>query len=442
MTEPAPTLRPVRPMRPVRRRTALAWLALPAAAALPACGGGDTDKRRAQLRLVNASTGYERLELRVDDELKQAEVRYGERGSYADADPDEPETTIFASGSPTALLRFSPSLSGDRWLTVLAYGPAGALRQLTLDDNRGDPDAGRAVLRVVNAAADAGSLDVYLTGESDDLAAAVALQPGAAYGSAGDWQTVASGSWRLRVTAAGSKTDLRLDLSGVDLASRSITTLVLSSAGGGVLVNALLLAQRGAITARATAQARVRLAALLTDSASVSASVGGTVLGSSVGSPAVGEYQRVTAGVMTPAVEVNGAAISASLLAFEAGRDYTLLLAGTPAAPRLVRMADDNRLPADGARAKLRLVNALADGSTAAALTLDFLPVGGEVAADAASAAGIVDATSTGRLAVTARGGASPLFVATEQLLRAGAVHTVFVAGTTAAAVGILRRDR
>jgi hypothetical protein len=68
--------------------------------------------------------------------------------------------------------------------------------------------------------------------------------------------------------------------------------------------------------------------------------------------------------------------------------------------------------------------------------------VSGEVAPDQASAAAIVEATSTGRLAVTARGAPAPLFVATEQLLRAAAVHTVFVAGATSAAVGILRRDR
>jgi hypothetical protein len=435
MTAPSPL------PRLLRRRTALALLALPAVAALPGCGGG-TDKRRAQIRLVNASTGNQRLELRTDDVLRHADVPYGERASYAEADPDKPETTIFASGSPTALLRFSPPLSGDRWFTVLAYGPAGALQQLTLDDNRGEPDNGRAVLRVINAAFDAGSLDIYLTGETEELASAVALQPGATYGRAGDWQTVAAGTWRLRVTAAGSKTDVRLDLLAVELPSRGITTLVLSSAVGGVLVNALLLAQRGAIAARATAQARVRLAALLTDSASVSASIGDIHLGRSVGSPAVGEYQRVAAGAVMPEVSVNGGAVSSALMSFEAGRDYTLLLAGTPAAPRVVRIEDDNRLPADATRGKLRLVNALADGSTAAALTLDFGPVSGEVAPDRASAAAIVEATSTGRLAVTARGAPAPLFVATEQLLRAAAVHTVFVAGATSAAVGILRRDR
>jgi len=426
---------------PLRRRTALGLIALPAALALPGCGGG-TDRRRAQVRLINASPGYASLELRIGDELKQAAVPYGERAAYAEADPDKPEVTVFATGSPTALLRFSPALGNDRWLSVLAYGPAGALRALALDDNRGEPDAGRAVLRVVNGAFDAGAVDVYLTAESEGLDTAVALQAGAAYGTAGDWQTVASGTWRLRITAAGSKTDVRLDVRGIELTSRAITTLVLSSSPGGVLVDALLLAQRGAVVARANAQARVRVAALLTDSAAVSASLGGVDIASGVGSPAVGEYVRVAAGVATPAIRVNGATISAPLLAFEAGRDYTLLLAGTPAAPRVVRLLDDNSLPRDSARARLRLVNALADGATVAALTLDFAPVGGSVAGDAASEAAAVDATTTGRIAVTAPGAAAPLFVATEQVLRAGAVHTVFVAGRNDAAVGILRRDR
>ncbi len=437
MTQPTP--RP--PSRPVRRRTALALLALPAAAALPGCGGG-TDKRRAQVRLVNASTGYPALELRIDDQLKHGAVAYGDRAAYAEADPDEPETTVFATGSPTALLRFSPALAADRWLTVLAYGPAGALRALALDDNRGEPDAGRAVLRVVNAAFDAGSLDVYLTGESDDLAAAVALQAGAAYGAVGDWQSVASGTWRLRVTAAGSKTDVRLDLSGIELGSRAVATLVLSSAAGGVLVNALLLGQRAGITARAGIQARVRLAALLTGSASVSANVGGVVLGSGVGAPAVGEYQRVAAGIVTPGVSANGVAMAAPAMNFEPGRDYTLLVAGTPAAPRVVRVIDDNRLPADATRARLRLVNALADGGTAASLTLDFVPVAGEVPPDTGSEPVLVEATGSGRVAVSAPGAASPLFLAEEQLLRANAVYTVFVAGPVGAATGILRRDR
>lgn len=105
-------------------------------------------------------------------------------------------------------------------------------------------------------------------------------------------------------------------------------------------------------------------------------------------------------------------------------------------------LTDDNTVPRDTARAKLRLVNALADASLVAAMTLDFAPVGGEVAAGAASEAALVVATLAGRIAVTARGATAPLFVATDQVVRAGGVHTVFVASAAAAAVGILRRDR
>ncbi len=434
-----------RPSSSARRRSVLA-LAAGLALAASGCGGGtERNRRRAQLRLVNASTGYPSLELRVDDQLLHAAVLYGERAGYAEADPDDPETTVFATGSPTALLRFSPALAGDRWLTVLAHGPAGALGALVLDDNRGDPDEGRAVLRVVNAAFDAGALDVYLTADDEPLASAVPLQTSAAYAAASDWQVVSSGTWRLRVTAAGSKTDLRLDRRNLSLPNRGIRTLVLRSAEGGVLVDALVLAQRGGIESLPGAEARVRLAALVTGSASVSATLAGVALGSGVGAPALAEYQRVPAGSAAPVVTVGGTALALEAVSLVAGREHTLLVSGPPEAPRAVLLADDNRLLVDGTRAWLRLVNALADGGVALSMSLDFLPVAGEVPADAASEPLAVAPTAgvgDGRIAVTTAGAATPVFVATEQVLRAGGVYSVFVAGTLAAPVGIVRRDR
>ncbi|MFN9745591.1 MAG: hypothetical protein ACK57B_08110, partial [Betaproteobacteria bacterium] len=160
------------------------------------------------------------------------------------------------------------------------------------------------------------------------------------------------------------------------------------------------------------------------------------------GPPAGAASVRVAGGSGVPAVADTGVALAGPGLPLQPGRDHTLLLAGTPAAPRVVLLTDDNTLPRDTARARLRLVNALADASLVAAMTLDFAPVGGEVAAGDASAPALVEATSTGRIAVTARGATAPLLVATEQVVRAGGVHTVFVAGAAAAAVGILRRDR
>src|SRR5690606_27889678 len=120
--------------------------------------------------------------------------------------------------------------------------------------------------------------DVYLTGSDEPLAQSVPVRADVDYGVDGDLTTVNSATWRLRVTAAGNKADLRLDLAAVVLANRGITTLVLAPGRGGVLMNALLLEQQGGIGRRDTTQARVCVAAGVADSGAVSASVGGLPL--------------------------------------------------------------------------------------------------------------------------------------------------------------------
>ena len=200
----------------------LRWITALAAAALllAACGGGDTDRTKAQLRLVNASDAYAALDLRVDDQVRQGGVAYGAGADYVEVDTDKADSVITRSGSATALLSFTPAVARGKYYTVLAFGAEGALRQMPIDDNVGAPESGRTVLRVVNAAPDAGALDIYLTGADEPLASAVPVRAGAAFGVEGSLLTVDSATWRLRVTAAGSKTDLRLDLSALALGSR------------------------------------------------------------------------------------------------------------------------------------------------------------------------------------------------------------------------------
>lgn len=418
--------------------TALALAAL----LLAACGGSDTDRTKAKLRLVNASDGYAALDLRVEDAVRQAGVVYGSRADYVEVEPDETDSTITNSGSATALLSFTPAVARDKYYTVLAYGATGELRQMLLDDNVGDADSGRTLLRVVNAAPDAGDLDIYLTAADEALATAVPVQARAGYGVANGPLTVNSGTWRLRVTAGGSKTDLRLDVSALELASEQVATLVLTPARGGVLLNAQLLAQRGGITRQDTVLARVRVAAGVADSGAVSASVGGNVLMSSVGSPAVGLYALVPAGNQPVVLAVNGTALAADPVTLNAGADYTLLVRGMPVAPQADWIEDDNRRPADSGRAKLRLVNGAAGLAAPLSMTADFVPVADGVVPGAASAYASVEATLTAQLSVTAAGLPAPLFSAVDQPLIAGAVYTVFLVGQPTAAVGILRKDR
>ena len=422
-----------------------------AAAGLAACGGG-TDSTKAQLRMLNASLGYAQLDLRVDDQLRQGQVGYGAAEGYIEVAPGKAASTISSAGSATPLLSFTPSLSEKKHYTLLAYGAAGALRQLLLDENTGAPDNGRALLRVVNAAPDAGAVDIYLTGSGDSLADAVAVQTGVAYGLLGGFTTLNSGTWRLSITAAGSKTDVRLEVAALALPSKHIATLVITPSLGGVMVNALLLAQQGPITRHDTQQARVRLAAGMADSALVGARVGTTSLvsanagGSAIASPSLDDYVLVPAGLSAVTTTVNGQALAVEGKTLDAGRDYSFMVHGPLAAPQTSWIDDDNRLPSDASRAKLRLVNGLADTLAPLAMGLDGRPVAAAVALGTASPYSLVapigSGGSGGRLAITASGVTTPLITTPSQTLVAGGSYSVFVVGPQAAPTAIVRQDR
>jgi hypothetical protein len=419
------------------------WIVAVAAATLGLVGcGGGIDKNKAQVRLVNASLDYTSLQMRVDGSTLQSDLPYGSTADYAQVDPGKATTEIIQTGSATALLSFTPSVSKGDYYTLLAYGALGNLKQLQIDDNLGAPDTGQTFLRVINAAPDAGALDIYITGANDSLASSVPVQAGAGFGALGTALTINSGTWRLRVTGANDRTDIRLDRSGLVLDSRQVATLVLAPGTGGVLVNALLLSQQGAITRQDNAQARVRVAAGLAGGGSVSTRVGGTEVGAGVSSPAVSNYTLVAAGAQSVAVSVNGTALTATTQTLEAGTDYTLLLHGATSSPRTAWLTDDNHLPSGTTQAALRLVNGVSPLVTPLALTVDFLPVASNVAPASASAYVLVGATTTGKFSVTADAASVPLFTAVDQTLTANSVYSLFVVGADTAAVGILRKDR
>ena len=117
------------------RNTKLA-LAL-AALLMVACGGG-ADRTKAQVRLVNAGSGYLALDLRVDNEVRQGGVARGNSATYVEADLGK-AFALHSAGSNTSLLNFTPSVSARRYYSVLAHGPLGALKQLVLDDKPARP---------------------------------------------------------------------------------------------------------------------------------------------------------------------------------------------------------------------------------------------------------------------------------------------------------------
>lgn len=417
----------------IRWKTAMAALLL---MLLAACGGG-TDRTKAQVRLVNASTGYAALELRVDNQTRQSSVAYGGSSAYVETDPGK-TNAIFSPGSPTALLSFNPAVSAKKYYSLLAYGAAGVLKQVLLDDNIGQPDANHTLLRIVNAAPDAGALDIYITGAADSLQASVPLLSTLDADGVSANIDVTSGTWRLRVTAAGSKTDLRLDVSGVVLGSRQVQTLVLVPGPGGVLLKALQLAQQGDITAQAATLARVRVATGLTD---VSVTVAGTPLLASLNSAAVTPYSAVTAGSQSVVIGNGAATLPAGSFNLTPGADYTLLLLGASGTPTANWLLDDNNLPVDRTQAKVRLVNGVDGLAGGLSMTVDASPVAVNVASGAASAYVSQPPTTIAQVAVAAPG-AGTLFSKVDQIFSAKTTYSVFLLGPAASTTGVVRADR
>lgn len=424
-----------------RGATLLAALMLPLAL-LSACGGSGSsdDDSTARIRLVNASIAYASgLDLVVSDSKLASGISYGNASSYASADADSLTTLVQSGGSTITSL--SPTLSADKHYSLIAYGWPGNMKSTILQEEEEAPDASYAKLLVLNLAADAGTLDIYLTQNVDDLASATATVSALAGSSSSGYKTVSAGSYRVRVTGYGKTGDLRLDIPSITLASKQVATLVITPTQGGVLVNSLLISQQGSVGSYSTSNARARVVAAVADYGQVTATLGGSTLMSSTVAPNIGEYQTVAAGASTLAVTVAGIAQPAAAPTLTAGNDYTVLVWGEPAAPQISILSDDNRLPSSG-YAKFRLINAVARLNAGLTMTLDYSAIATNILPGSSSTPSAVSYSSSSLLQVSSPTSGTPVFSIAELPVVSSGVYTVFMMGGANSIAGTLRRER
>ena len=420
-----------------------AWgLSVAAATLLTACGGGG-DSSTAQMRLLNASIGYAALDMSVDSTTVNSAVAYAGVGSYADVKTSATGTEIQSNSVGSTLASSTPTLAAGSHYAMIAYGSAGSLQTTLLQEDQEAPASGKSKLLVLNLAPDAGSMDVYVTGADETLDTASTVAAGIAAGSGSGYVSLNSGTFRVRLTAAGSKSDVRLDIPSITLSSAGVSTLMLTGSAGGVLVNGIQLIQQGATTNFPNTTARARLVAAVGGSALVSGSVGQTALMPTSVAPTIGDYTTLTAGAADLSVYVNGQLMSFAKPTLVAGNDYTLMVWGPAASPQLAVLTDDNRLPTSPTTtAKIRLVNGVASAATGLTLNVDYSALASNVVAGTASTAQTTPASTSALLTVTSPSSTTPVYSLSDLGITAGYVYTVFVMGDNTAMVGSLRRER
>jgi hypothetical protein len=427
----------------------VSWiLACAAAFALSACGGGGEDKGAdPKIRLLNLSAGYSSLDLMTnldsddddEDETQATGVALESASEYTTLDPDDYTVKVRRTGSGSVLRSFTgEELTEDVINTYVAYGEVGNFGALRIDDTLDAADAGDSKLSVANVSS-AGLLDVYLTDATTDLDDTTPVLSGV--GGTLTMVVADSGTFRLRVTASGDTSDVRLDVPNFALTDKGVATMILTSTKGGMLANAIVLPQGGQPTKYTNTRARLRGAVGLANGANASIQVNGkSVLTAATAGVIGSRYVLLDAGSMPVTLTVNGTAVPVANVNLTAGADYTLLVWSSANGPQTSLINDDNRLPSSGT--KLRLLNGMSTLASPITLSVDFSPViEGTLTGQVSDEIEITSGTDR-QFDVSNTSTAQSVLTRSSITLQAASVYTFFMTDNGATPIGVLRRDR
>lgn len=245
-----------------------AWRTVFAAATagvLAACGeeslptGVTPNQATGRLRVVNAvsdPTRADRVNITVAGTPLAVNIAYGAVAPALGVQPN-PATyyPIYAGAWPLAVRRTADTtvkvldetidVAANTDYTVIVLGQSTGVSVTQLTDNNSAPADGTVRLRVVHTSLSApGTVDIYVTAATTDIATVPPTAAGVPLGGATPYLSLAPGVHRVRVTAAGSKSTL-LDTNLPALAAGAArTVLVLDRAAGGLPAVSSVLADQ------------------------------------------------------------------------------------------------------------------------------------------------------------------------------------------------------
>ena len=423
-----------------------------AAAALAGCGSSGGSDKNGSVRLVNATLTHASITLLENGDPIVTGTAKDTASDYVDVDSGSPSLQINDATTGAVLSVTAPTVAEDQKFALVAYESGGAVRTSVITEGTPVPPANTAIIRVFNAATDAGSIDVYITDPSVDITtlssptftftASTSVQASnfLSFGA----PSPAGATYRVRVTGTGNPSDLRLDIPSVTLLSQRVATVILTPTAGGTLANGSVLIEDGLYTATPNTSARVRLVAAVTNGATVSATAGSTPIGTNVIAPAIGTYVSVASGSALN-ITVNGASVGAPAGTLAAGSDSTLMVYGNAASATVNLIADDNHLPAASSNYKLRLVNGLTGAAVPLTMDVNFGNVASNVLPGAASAYSVLGQSAVTQISVTSPSSLTPIYPVPPNstvAILGGNVFSLFMLGDAGAPIGVLRKDR
>jgi Domain of unknown function (DUF4397) len=195
------------------------------------CGGSNSTK----LRVMNAVPDQSLLTFLLNGNSFAADVAYQTATSYQTVNSGSPQLQIEPSGSSTAIVTQSLSLSGGNNYTVMAVNFSAAHQApMVLMDQNTAPASGDVSIRMINASPSLGAADVYIVTAGTSIDSVSPTISGLAFAAASSYQSL-SASTNYEVIFAPANTKFTVIDSGpLGLTSGQVRTIVgLNSQGGG-----------------------------------------------------------------------------------------------------------------------------------------------------------------------------------------------------------------
>ena len=415
-----------------------------AAVAVLFLSGCNNDTNDAEVRVLNVSQGYSSLAVYAGSTEEKSAIAFGTLSSYFGLAANTYTLNFDVSGVTTPLASPSETFVEKTHQTFVAYGDTGNFATIEIGEDTTAPSGSTADVELVNAAPDAGAVDVYFTASTtslDDAAPTFTDVTGGTISNAG-FVNLTSGTYRMRVTATGSKTDVRLDVASVTLSGGSVSSAIVTDTSGGVLVNAMLLPQQQSLTVDNNPSARVRAVAGISTGTPVAVSLGGVSLLASAAPNSIGDYNLVTAGSAAVTLTIGGTAVTVADQSLTAGADYTLLIWNDSTDTTQESLISESNAMAVSGAAKIRLVNSMSGLGDPLSMTVSYTPEAESIVLGSASAfASVTDGTSI-PVGVTDATTSTSLYTNNAASLSSQGVYTLFMFGTAASPVGTLQADR
>lgn len=180
-----------------------AGLAMAAAFLLAAgCGSGGSNTK---IRVMNAAPGEASLEVLLSSASISSGITYGTASGYVSEAAGSPTLVIEPTGSTTALINESITITSGTQYTIVATGYPPNLNLVQFTDNNAAPPSGDVNLRLINSSPSLGTADVYVVAPGTDLGSVSPTVTGLSFVSASNYVSMTAGSYEIFFTPTGQK---------------------------------------------------------------------------------------------------------------------------------------------------------------------------------------------------------------------------------------------